>query len=155
MCTGDVPDVEKCELSALSPAGVSTFPTLRARNVPAKLRAVVGGHADQGERRMVSRLRAGAAACVVACALFATGAIAQTVTAIEYHHTAFDHYFITIDPGRSTRSTPVFFAGWTRAASLSTCTRTPARGSNRCAEFFSTSFGIKSFALLHAEPGRV
>jgi len=119
-------------------------PTLRARHAFAKLRAFVGGHADPGETGMMKMLRASAAACLLACAFLATGAAAQTVTAIEYHHVAFDHYFLTIDPAEINALDTGFFAGWTRTGYAFDVSANVGAGLLPVCRFFSTSFGIKS-----------
>jgi hypothetical protein len=65
---------------------------------------------------MMHPLRAALAAPLLALvlALTAMPAPAQPVTAVEYHHAAFDHYFIAIDPAEINALDTGFFAGWTR-----------------------------------------
>ena len=91
---------------------------------------------------MTRRSRA-AAAILFACALQATGAAAQTVTAIEYHHAAFDHYFITIDSAEINALDTGFFAGWTRTGLAFDVYANAGAGLQPVCRFFSTSFGIK------------
>jgi len=101
---------------------------------------------------MTKLLRAITAAVVLACALMATGASAQTVPAIEYHHAAFDHYFLTIDPAEINALDTGFFAGWTRTGYAFDVSATPGAGLLPVCRFFSTSFGIKSSHFYTPDP---
>jgi hypothetical protein len=64
--------------------------------------------------------------------------------AIEYHHAAFDHYFITDIPDEITKLDNGTFVGWARTGgSFNVYTGAPAGSASVC-RFFSTAFGAKS-----------
>jgi hypothetical protein len=93
---------------------------------------------------MTRPLRAALVALVLAVGLPAMPAPAQPVTAIEYHHAAFDHYFIAIDPAEINALDTGFFAGWTRTGYAFDVYASAAAGLSPVCRFFSTSFGAKS-----------
>jgi hypothetical protein len=101
---------------------------------------------------MTGLLRATVAVCFLACAIVAHGVAAQAVTAIEYHHTAFDHYFITVDPAEINALDTGFFAGWTRTGYAFDVQANAAPGLLPVCRFFSTSFGIKSSHFYTPDP---
>ena len=81
---------------------------------------------------------------LAAMAAWAAPVAAQPVTAIEYHHAAFDHYFISIDPAEINALDTGFFAGWTRTGQAFDVYAGPGDGLVPVCRFFSTSFGVKS-----------
>jgi len=64
--------------------------------------------------------------------------------AIEYHHTAFDHNFVTADPDEIAKLDGGAFVGWSRTGeSFNVYVDAPVRTAYAC-RFFSTAFGPKS-----------
>jgi len=74
------------------------------------------------------------------------GAVSATTPAIEYHHSAFDHYFVTAIADEIAKLDNGTFAGWTRTGlSFNVYHSTaPRAGSAPVCRFFSTSFAPKS-----------
>ena len=64
--------------------------------------------------------------------------------AIEYHHAAFDHYFITAIPGEIVKLDNGTFAGWTRTGKAFNVFVSGTGETSEVCRFFSTSFAPKS-----------
>ena len=76
----------------------------------------------------------------------AQSASADTVAAIEYHHAAFDHYFVTAIADEITKLDNGTFVGWARTGlsfNVYPTSGAPAASVPVC-RFFSTSFAPKS-----------
>jgi lysyl endopeptidase len=71
---------------------------------------------------------------------------AQRLSAIEYYHAAFDHYFVTAIPGEIASLDSGTFAGWKRTGQSFSVYATSGAPSNSSTvyRFFSTSFAPKS-----------
>jgi len=74
------------------------------------------------------------------------GATSSIAPAIEYHHAAFDHYFVTAIADEITKLDNGTFVGWTRTGLSFNVypTATAPAGSVPVCRFFSTSFAPKS-----------
>ena len=68
----------------------------------------------------------------------------NAVTAIEYYHAAFDHYFITSIADEITKLDNGTFVGWQRTGKQFKVYKEVASGLNAVCRFFSTAFGPKS-----------
>jgi hypothetical protein len=69
---------------------------------------------------------------------------AATATAVEYHHAAFDHYFVTAIADEITKLDNGTFVGWARTGqSFKVYTNSQAAFAAVC-RFFSTAFAPKS-----------
>ncbi|MCC7218594.1 MAG: choice-of-anchor D domain-containing protein [Burkholderiales bacterium] len=66
------------------------------------------------------------------------------VTAIEYYHADFDHYFMTHIADEITKLDDGTFKGWTRTGKSFKVHADAAAGLNAVCRFFSTAFGAKS-----------
>ena len=66
------------------------------------------------------------------------------VTAIEYYHADFDHYFMTHIADEITKLDNGTFKGWARTGKSFKVNADPAVGLNAVCRFFSTAFGAKS-----------
>jgi hypothetical protein len=100
-------------------AAVGLTPTLPLGS-PAATNPIAGflrRERDRGGRRHgLECFNCGAPRFIVAGTLVQTGvtpAIAQ-VNAIEFHHAAFDHYFLSVDPAEIDALDTGYFTGWTR-----------------------------------------
>jgi len=71
-------------------------------------------------------------------------ASAGTVAGIEYHHAAFDHYFITAFADEITKLDNGTFAGWSRTGDQFNVYAAGAAGTVPTCRFFSTAFDPKS-----------
>jgi probable HAF family extracellular repeat protein len=69
---------------------------------------------------------------------------ALKVAAVEYHHTVFDHYFITANPDEIVKLDTGYFAGWTRTGASFNVWVGDQVGTNPVCRFFSTAFDPKS-----------
>lgn len=72
--------------------------------------------------------------------------------AIEYHHAAFDHYFLTADVGEIAKLDSGAFEGWARTGQGFVVAPEPRSGTSSVCRFFSTSFGAKSSHFYTASP---
>jgi len=68
----------------------------------------------------------------------------NAVVAVEYYHTAFDHYFITAIADEIAKLDNGTFVGWTRTGKTFNVYPTLAAGLKTVCRFFSTSFNPKS-----------
>jgi hypothetical protein len=66
------------------------------------------------------------------------------VSAIEYYHAAFDHYFITASADEIGKLDAGNFAGWVRTGRQFNVFSAPATGLRTACRFFSTAFGARS-----------
>ena len=66
------------------------------------------------------------------------------VTAIEFHHAGFDHYFLSIDPVEIAALDQGRFGGWVRTGESFDLYREPVVGAAPVCRFFSDSFAPKS-----------
>jgi probable HAF family extracellular repeat protein len=80
--------------------------------------------------------------CPQAFRLDPTGAV--KMAAVEYHHAAFDHYFMTAIPDEIAKLDSGQFAGWTRTGASINVWVGDQAGTNPVCRFFSTSFDPKS-----------
>jgi probable HAF family extracellular repeat protein len=80
--------------------------------------------------------------CQQAFRLDPTGA--AKVAAIEYHHAAFDHYFMTAIPDEIAKLDAGIFAGWTRTGASFNVYVGDQVGTSPVCRFFSTAFDPKS-----------
>ena len=74
------------------------------------------------------------------------GVAPPTVAAVEYHHTSFDHYFVTTIADEITKLGNGTFTGWSRTGrsfNVYPSTSAPTESVPVC-RFFSTSFAAKS-----------
>jgi hypothetical protein len=89
-----------------------------------------------------------AAVFLAAAGVHSPGTGAPTNSAItkviEYHHAAFDHYFITAIPGEIGKLDDGTFAGWTRTGKAFNVFITGTPDTAEVCRFFSTSFSPKS-----------
>lgn len=69
---------------------------------------------------------------------------AVRVTAIEYYHAGFDHYFLSIDPAEIAALDRGAFSGWVRTGESFELYREPVVGAAPMCRFFSASFAPKS-----------
>ena len=69
---------------------------------------------------------------------------AAKLPAIEYHHAAFDHYFMTAIPDEIAKLDSGVFAGWTRTAASFNVYVGDQVGTSPVCRFFSTAFDPKS-----------
>jgi Repeat of unknown function (DUF5648) len=69
---------------------------------------------------------------------------ATTLPAFEYHHAAFDHYFVTSIADELTKLDDATFAGWTRTGLRFNVGAAGAAGTRPVCRLFSTAFGPKS-----------
>jgi len=69
---------------------------------------------------------------------------ATTVPVIEYHHAAFDHYFITSLPAEIAKLDAGGIAGWSRTGYYFNALAAGAAGTSPVCRFFSTAFSPKS-----------
>ena len=92
------------------------------------------------------------AAALCAAALSVASVSAQTVTAIEFHHAAFDHYLVSIDPPEIAALDSGFFSGWARTGLSFIVYSNAAPGLNPVCRFFSTSFAPKSSHFFTPSP---
>jgi Abnormal spindle-like microcephaly-assoc'd, ASPM-SPD-2-Hydin/Repeat of unknown function (DUF5648) len=76
-----------------------------------------------------------------------------TAVAIEYHHQAFDHYFITTIADEITKLDNGTFVGWARTGKSFKVNPTPGAGLNAVCRFFSTAFDPKSSHFYTPDPG--
>jgi hypothetical protein len=67
-----------------------------------------------------------------------------TISLIEYHHAAWDHYFITAIPDEITKLDNGTFVGWARTGLQFKAFPTGAAGSSAVCRFFSTAFTPRS-----------
>ena len=74
------------------------------------------------------------------------------VAAIEYHHAAFDHYFITANPDEIAKLDNGTFAGWTRTGDAFSVYATDQVGTKPVCRFFSTAFAPKSSHFYAPDP---
>ena len=74
------------------------------------------------------------------------GALAQSpyVEAAEYHHSAFDHYFVTTIPDEIRKLDAGEFVGWARTGRSLNVYPAATAGLVTVCRFFSTAFGLKS-----------
>jgi hypothetical protein len=72
------------------------------------------------------------------------GVLPQTLAAVEYHHAAFDHYFVTSNPVEMQALDTGRFQGWARTGYAFNVLPLNAPGSANVCRFFSTSFDPKS-----------
>lgn len=89
-------------------------------------------------RRWIRALVAGLAG------LAGTLAWAQTVTVVEYHHAAFDHYFVTHLPDEIAKLDNGTFAGWARTGQQFLAYPVGYAGTVPTCRFFSTAFAPRS-----------
>jgi len=68
----------------------------------------------------------------------------ETVVAVEFHHAAFDHYFISTDPAEINALDTHFFVGWERTGRQFNVYPLGTPATSPTCRFFSTSFGLKS-----------
>jgi probable HAF family extracellular repeat protein len=66
------------------------------------------------------------------------------VSVVEFHHSAFDHYFLSGDPAEVDALDRGVIAGWTRTGQSFDMYSDPVEGAAPLCRFFSTSFGPKS-----------
>jgi len=66
------------------------------------------------------------------------------MSAIEYYHAAFDHYFITASADEIGKLDAGTFAGWVRTGRQFNVFAAPATGLRTACRFFSTAFGARS-----------
>lgn len=66
------------------------------------------------------------------------------VPAVEYHHAAFDHYFVTSIADEIAKLDNGTFAGWARTGEAFNVYATAQEGTSDVCRFFSTAFGEKS-----------
>lgn len=69
---------------------------------------------------------------------------ANVVTAVEYYHAAFDHYFITSIPDEIGKLDSGVFVGWQRTGKQFNVYRAAGGNLNAVCRFFSTAFDPKS-----------
>ncbi len=69
---------------------------------------------------------------------------APKVAAVEYHHAAFDHYFITAIADEIVKLDNGTFAGWTRTGASFNVYAADQVGTKPVCRFFSTAFAPKS-----------
>jgi probable HAF family extracellular repeat protein len=77
---------------------------------------------------------------------------AAKVAAIEYHHAAFDHYFITAIPDEIAKLDSGVFAGWTGRAARYNVYAADQVGAMPVCRFFSTTFAPKSSHFYTPDP---
>ena len=77
---------------------------------------------------------------------------AAKVAAIEYHHAAFDHYFITAIPDEIAKLDSGVFAGWTRTGGSFNVYAADQVGAMPVCRFFSTTFAPKSSHFYTPDP---
>ncbi|MEO8754336.1 MAG: hypothetical protein ABI624_16830 [Casimicrobiaceae bacterium] len=77
---------------------------------------------------------------------------ASKVTAIEYHHAAFDHYFVTANADEIGKLDAGVFAGWTRTGESFNVFTADQVGTKPVCRFFSTSFAPKSSHFYAPDP---
>ncbi|HVO87940.1 MAG TPA: hypothetical protein VMV45_05310 [Casimicrobiaceae bacterium] len=77
---------------------------------------------------------------------------APKVAAIEYHHAAFDHYFVTAIPDEIAKLDNGTFAGWTRTGDSFNVYTADQVGTHPVCRFFSTTFAPKSSHFYTAGP---
>ena len=78
-------------------------------------------------------------------ALTSGAALAQTATAVEYYHAAFDHYFVTALPAEIAALDGGAFGGaWARTGGTFLVWNQATGGASPTCRFFSTSFAPKS-----------
>ncbi len=70
--------------------------------------------------------------------------VPQTAAAIEYYHTAFDHYFVTTVADEIAKLDNGTFAGWMRTGLQFDVYKAPLQGASAVCRFFSTAFAPKS-----------
>jgi len=70
--------------------------------------------------------------------------VAETVVAVEFHHAAFDHYFISTDPVEINALDTHYFVGWERTGRQFNVYPLGTPATSPACRFFSTSFGSKS-----------
>ena len=73
-----------------------------------------------------------------------TSGFQGSARAIEFHHTAFDHYFVTSIADEIAKLDSGFFAGWTRTGESFAIAAADTPGTSNVCRFFSTSFGARS-----------
>jgi probable HAF family extracellular repeat protein len=78
---------------------------------------------------------------------------AAKVTAIEYHHAAFDHYFVTAIPDEIAKLDNGTFPGWSRTGETFDVYSGEQVGTSPVCRFFSTSFAPKSSHFYTAGTG--
>ena len=75
-----------------------------------------------------------------------------TVNAVEYHHAAFDHYFITTIADEITKLDNGTFAGWARTGLEFKVFAAGGTSTSPVCRFFSTAFAPKSSHFYTANP---
>jgi len=70
--------------------------------------------------------------------------VATTIVAVEFHHAAFDHYFISTDPVEINALDTHYFVGWERTGRQFDVYPLDTPATSPTCRFFSTSFGPKS-----------
>lgn len=68
----------------------------------------------------------------------------STQTAVEFHHAAFDHYFVTTLAKEITLLDDGTLAGWTRTGATFPVYASGTAGTAATCRFFSTAFGLRS-----------
>ncbi len=71
-------------------------------------------------------------------------ALGQTVTVVEYHHAAFDHYFVTYLPDEIAKLDNGTFTGWARTGQQFLAYPVGYAGTVPTCRFFSTAFAPRS-----------
>jgi len=127
-------------LDATTGAAAANFdPAFDARTLPFTLSAWGGGLFAGGYFTQVDgQPRLGAVA------LAAPGVWPAKVSAIEYYHAAFDHYFITALADEIAKLDAGVFTGWARTGANIPVYAGPKTGAGSVCRFFSAAFAPKS-----------